>query len=271
MYKIGFIGAGNMGSALVMAAAKEIGGSNILIFDHNQSKMDKLVQDSGCVIAESEVQIAYESEYIVLAVKPNVIRNAASSIAPILAEHKATGIKHIVITIAAGVTIDTISQCIANAYPVIRLMPNTPVAIGKGTTLYTYSDEVPQDIIQEFLQIMSHAGSFEYIAETKFDITSSISGCAPAYVYMFIEALADGAVEVGVPRNLAIKLAAQTVMGSAAMVLESGKHPEQLKDDVCSPGGSTIAGVSALEANGFRYAAAQSIVKSTEKNCKLGK
>lgn len=271
MYKIGFIGAGNMGSALVTAASKEIGGSNILIFDHNQSKMDKLVQDSGCVIAESEVQIAYESEYIVLAVKPNVIRNAASSIAPILAEHKATGIKHIVITIAAGVTIDTISQCIANAYPVIRLMPNTPVAIGKGTTLYTYSDEVPQDIIQEFLQIMSHSGSFEYIAETKFDITSSISGCAPAYVYMFIEALADGAVEVGVPRNLAIKLAAQTVMGSAAMILESGKHPEQLKDDVCSPGGSTIAGVSALEANGFRYAAAQSIVKSTEKNCKLGK
>ncbi len=271
MYKIGFIGAGNMGSALVMAASREIGGSNILIFDHNQSKMDKLVHDSGCVIAESEAQVACESEYIVLAVKPNVIRSTAASIAPLLAEHKSNGIRHVVVTIAAGVTIETVSQSIANTYPVIRLMPNTPVAIGNGTTLYTYADDISEDTIQEFLQIMSHAGNFEHISEAKFDITSSISGCAPAYVYMFIEALADGAVEVGVPRNLAIKLAAQTVMGSAAMVLESGKHPEQLKDEVCSPGGSTIAGVSALEANGFRYAAAQSIVKSTEKNCKLGK
>ena len=271
MYKIGFIGAGNMGSALVMAAAREIGGCEILIYDHKQNKTDQLVQAVGCAVAADEAQIAQEAEYIVLAVKPNVIRNAAASIAPVLAEHKASGIKHSIVTIAAGVTIDTISQCIANACPVIRLMPNTPVAIGKGTILYTYDDGISEDILQEFLQIMSHAGSFEYIAETKFDITSSISGCAPAYVYMFIEALADGAVEVGVPRNHAIKLAAQTVMGSAAMVLESGKHPEQLKDDVCSPGGSTIAGVSALEANGFRFAAAQSIVKSTEKNCKLGK
>ena len=112
---------------------------------------------------------------------------------------------------------------------------------------------------------------FEKLPESQIDITSSINGCAPAYVYMFIEALADGAVQVGVPRDRAIRLAAQTVLGSAAMVLETGKHPDQLKDDVCSPGGSTIVGVSALEENNFRYAAAQSIVKSTEKNCSLGK
>ena len=271
MYKIGFIGAGNMGSALAIAASKTVGNGQIIITDHNNSKLTSLESQIACVIAKDEMQIVTEAKYIFLAVKPNVIREVARKIAPVLKKNAAANINQIIVTIAAGVSIDSIADCIGHACPILRLMPNTPVAIGKGTTLLAYHNDVEQEIVEEFLNMMSNAGHFETIPEGKIDITSSINGCAPAYAYMFIEALADGAVQVGVPRAQAIRLAAQTVLGSAAMILETGKHPDQLKDEVCSPGGSTIVGVEALEANNFRYAAAQSIVKSTEKNCGLGK
>lgn len=266
MYKTGFIGAGNMGSALAAAAARTIGGENILVCDHNADKPEKLSAATGCRIADSAVRVAKECEYIFLAVKPNVIKKVAAEIAPEL-----SGGDHVIVTMAAGVAISSIEESIGFKLPVIRIMPNTPVAIGKGTTLVTFNNSVSEGIFSEFLEIMKDSGSFEKIPEEKFDITTAISGCTPAYVYMFIEALADGAVEVGVPRAQAIKLAAQTVLGSAAMVLESREHPDKLKDNVCSPGGSTIAGVSALEERGFRHAAAQAIVKATEKNLNLGK
>ncbi|MCF0230479.1 MAG: pyrroline-5-carboxylate reductase, partial [Parasporobacterium sp.] len=182
-----------------------------------------------------------------------------------------TNIRHIIVTIAAGVPSETVRKFIDNAAPVIRLMPNTPAAVGKGTALITYGDDICPEDAEEFLSILKESGTFEYVKESDFDITSSISGCSPAYAYMFIEAMADGAVSVGVPRDKAIRLAAGAVAGACEMILKTGKHPEQLKDEVCSPGGSTIAGVEALEKNGFRYAAAQSIIKSTEKNCSLGK
>ena len=268
MYKIGFIGAGNMGSALAAAAARSIGGEQICVIDHNLEKEQQLADALQVQIARSMEELAENSEYLVLAVKPGVMQQTAQAIAPALQGAAQT---HVIVTIAAGVPIASIRQWTGSSCPILRLMPNTPVAIGKGTTLLTCSEDTPEQTVRNFLEIMKEAGSFERIAESKMDITSSINGCTPAYAYMFIEALADGAVQAGVPRSMALRLAAQTVSGAASMILETGKHPDQLKDEVCSPGGSTIVGVETLEAHGFRYAVAQSIVTSTEKNCSLGK
>lgn len=267
MHKIGFIGSGNMGGALIVAACNTIGSENVIITDYDLNKAKELAAKVGCDVAESNEQIIHESEYFMFAVKPNVIREVARGIAPALREDVDKGIKHVAITIAAGIAIDTLKECIEDLVPIIRIMPNTPAAVGEGMILLTGAEEY----FEEFKSIMEKAGLFEITPEKNFDITTSISGCTPAYAYMFISALADGACQVGVPRAQAIRLAAQAVLGSAKMVLETGEHPDQLKDNVCSPGGSTIVGVTALEENGFRYAAAQSIIKSTEKNLNLGK
>ena len=266
MYKIGFIGAGNMGSALAIAAGKTLGGENVLIYDSDKAKCESLAAAYGFKIARSAQEIAKECIFTLLAVKPNVIRGVASSVKDILKEGG-----RCVVTIAAGVAISSIKEAIDNVCPVIRIMPNTPVAVGKGTILINWGEDVPDETADEFLKIMAAAGSFEKMPENLFDITTGINGCAPAYVYIFIEAMADGAVQMGLPRDKAVRLAAQTVLGSAAMVLETGEHPEKLKDNVCSTGGSTIAGVAALEENGFRHAAAQAVVKAAEKNLSLGK
>lgn len=266
MYKIGFIGAGNMGSALAIAAGKNLGGENVLIYDMDQAKCENLHNRYGFAIAKDANEAAKEADFTVLAVKPHLIRGVAAGIKE---ELKSAG--KCVVTIAAGVEINAIKEAIGNACPVIRIMPNTPVAVGKGTILINWGDDVPNETAADFLDIMKEAGSFEKMPESLFDITTAVNGCAPAYTYMFIEAMADGAVSMGLPRDTAIRLAAQTVLGSAAMVLESGEHPDKLKDNVCSPGGSTIAGVLALEENGFRNAAAQAVIKAAQKNLKLGK
>lgn len=270
MYKIGFIGAGNMGGALITAACRSIDADKVLITDPDTAKVQKLVQETGCQAAADSCELSRSAEYIVLAVKPHLIRTVASGIADILRSDAAAGISHIVVTIAAGVEIRTIRECIGEDIPVIRIMPNTPVAVGEGMILIT-GDGKDDSRVLEFQSLLKEAGEFLYIPESSFDITTSISSCSPAYVYMFISAMADGAVQVGVPRDQAIRLAAKTVAGSAQMVLKTGIHPDQLKDNVCSPGGSTIAGVNALEENRFRYAAAQAIIRSTEKNLELGK
>lgn len=270
MYKIGFIGAGNMGGALIVAACKTIGPDQVIIADYDKDKALSLASETGCTTAENNREIAKNAEYIVLAVKPNIIRSVASDLRDVLQNDIAGGVPHVVVTIAAGVPIAAIREGIGDTVPVIRIMPNTPVQVGQGMILITGAGEEDEKV-REFQTIMKGAGDYLYIPETSFDITTSISSCSPAYVYMFISALADGAVQVGVPRAQAIRLAAKTVLGSAQMVLETGIHPDQLKDNVCSPGGSTIVGVTALEENRFRYAAAQAIIRSTAKNLKLGK
>lgn len=270
MYKIGFIGAGNMGGALITAACRSIGAEQVLITDHDIEKARHLAGQTGCRVAQTNEELAENAEYIVLAVKPNVIRDVAGRMAQTLSEAAGQGIRHVVVTIAAGVSIRTIRECIRDQAPVIRIMPNTPVQVGKGMILIT-TDAKEDGHVREFQDLLAEAGEFLYIPESSFDITTSIMSCSPAYTYMFISAMADGAVQVGVPRDQAIRLAAGTVLGSAQMVLETGIHPDQLKDHVCSPGGSTIVGVHALEQAGFRYACAQAIIDSTARNLELGK
>lgn len=275
MAKIGFIGTGNMGGALIAAACKGMDPSQVIITDYLPEKAAALAGQLGCGTAETNTALAKEAEYIVLAVKPDVIRNVAKEIAPVLKEAADQGKKKILVTIAAGVAIRTIWESTQVSLPVIRIMPNTPVLIGEGMILLSGSEEeavrVPDEIFAEFTEMMKEAGEFERIKESAIDRTTSVSSCSPAFVYMFIEALADGAVQVGVPRSQALRLAAKTVQGSAAMVLETGEHPGVLKDNVCSPGGSTIVGVTTLEECGFRNAVSQAVIRSTEKNLSLGK
>ena len=270
MLKIGFIGAGNMGGALAISAARALGGKEVMITDHHADKMEALQEKTGCVIAKDADDIAANCEYIVLGMKPDGIRKAARGVAPILRSDCEKGIRHIIVSIAAGVSTDAIRECIGDGIPVLRLMPNTPVAVGEGMILMTAND-TDFDELDKLRDVFSAAGELLYIPESKFDDFSSISGYTPAYAYMFIQSLADGAVKVGVPRKLATHLAAQTVLGSARMILETGEHPDKLKDDVCSPGGSTIEGVAALEEGAFRGTVAQAIVASAEKSKKLGK
>ena len=155
--------------------------------------------------------------------------------------------------------------------PVLRIMPNTCVAIGKGMTALCARTGVEESVIREVEEILSATGRVERISEGLMDQFSAVAGCGPAFVYPYIEALADGAVSTGLPRKQAMEYAAQMVMGAAAMVLESGRHPGQLKDEVCSPGGSTIAGVAELERGGLRAAAINAVQAAYEKSTKLGK
>ncbi|MBE6009578.1 MAG: pyrroline-5-carboxylate reductase [Lachnospiraceae bacterium] len=271
MYKIGFIGAGNMGGALIVAACKSIGAENVVINDYLPEKANELAQELGCHVAASNEELARSAEYIVLAVKPNVIRLVAGKIAPVLEEEAKNGKTHIVVTIAAGVKVAAIQECIGDDTTVLRIMPNTPAMVGKGMILLTGPSDIPEELFTRLEKMLAAAGDFERVNEGMIDSLTSVTSCAPAYIYMLIEAMADGAVQTGIPRDMAQRLAAKTVLGSAAMVTETGKHPGELKDAVCSPGGSTIVGVTALEECGFRNAVIQAIVRSAEKNKDLGK
>lgn len=261
--KIGFIGAGNMGSALARATAKS--GAQVYIYDKDEGKANELAANIGASFMIN-TEIAAECDYIFLAVKPNIIPFAMKEIGEALTKNK----NATVVSMAAGVSIDSIAKKEAKL-PVIRIMPNTPAAVGEGLILWCKNELVTDNALKGFLDALAPAGILEEIDEAKIDAASAISGCGPAFAYMFIDALADGGVESGLPRPLAQRLAAQTMLGAAKMVLVSGKHPAELKDAVCSPGGSTIEGVAALEKGSLRATAASAVRASYEKTLKLGK
>ena len=263
-YTLGFIGCGNMGGALVQAAAKSVDGSKIAVCDFDKAKVEKFEKTLGAVGTTAR-DIAENAKFIVLAVKPQVMESAIADFADILRERKDV----IVVTIAAGLSIGAIRSFIGTALPVIRIMPNTPVALGTGMILYTVSD-VDKSAEQEFLAAFAKAGVFDKIPEDKIDAGSALSGCGPAFVYAFAEALADGGVECGVPRDKAALYAAQTLLGAAEMLLEYG-HPADLKDAVCSPGGTTIAGIHALEKAGFRGATIEAVTAAYKRTLELKK
>ena len=214
----------------------------------------------------SSEEIAATCDRIFLAVKPQMMAGVLENLRPILQEKKP-----VLITMAAGLTMEKIARLAGGDIPVIRIMPNTPVAVGQGLTLYCANELVAGEILTDFLNDMAYSGMLDPVEEKLFDAAGTVSGCGPAYMYMFIEAMADGAVACGVPRAKAMQYAAATMMGAAKMVLETGRHPGQLKDEVCSPGGSTIAGVRALEEHAFRSAVMGCIMAATNRNGELGK
>ncbi len=264
-YLAGFIGAGNMGGALASAASKAVSSGNISVSDNDTQKANALAESIGA-ISTSNADIVKNAKYIFLGVKPQVLPSLFTEIAPIL---KNRSDEFILVTMAAGISIADIAGFSGSEYPTIRIMPNTPVSVGKGVILYTANDNVKDTA--EFLDILKYAGNLEEIPEKLIDAASCITGCGPAWIYMFIEALADGGVECGLPRKQAIEYACNTLIGSASLVLESGKHPGLLKDEVTSPGGTTIAGVHALEKKSFRGTVMDAVKAAYEKTINIKK
>ena len=264
MVTFGFIGTGNMGGALARAARKHLAGAEILLANRTPAKAEALAADLQCRTADNQTA-AREARYLFLGVKPQMMAGMLTEIAPVLAARQD---RFILVSMAAGLTMARIREMAGGNYPVIRIMPNTPSAIGEGMILYT-SDGVTEEELQSFLDTMSGAGRLAPLEERLIDAGSCVAGCGPAFVDLFIEALADGGVACGLPRALALEFAAQMTAGSARLVLQSGQHPGALKDAVCSPGGTTIQGVRALEEAGFRGAVMDAVIAAYEKNLDL--
>ena len=249
MAKIGFIGMGNMGFAILQGLLKLYRPEDLSFTDVNQERMETVKKQTGVDFVESNAECANQSRIVVLAVKPQyydaVLKNIKYAVKP----------EKIVISIAPGITIDSLVKKLGDGKRIVRAMPNTPALLGEGMTGVTYDRGLfTEEEEQEIRAFFQSFGRMEYVEERLMSAVVCASGSSPAYVYMFIEALADSAVRYGLPRDKAYEFAAQTVKGAAEMVLQTGKHPGELKDLVCSPAGTTIAGVAALEEYGFRNA-----------------
>ncbi len=260
---IGFIGCGNMGGALALAAT---GKGTLWLADLAEEKVAALAEKTGGMASTVEL-IAEFCDMIVLGVKPQGMAQLLKTLKPILQERFK---KPLLVSMAAGVTLEQLEGWLEESCPWIRIMPNTPAQIGKGMILYSVKNTTPQEE-NSFLDAFELAGELLSLEEKFIDAGSAVSGCGPAFVYLFIEAMADGGVACGLPRDLALKLAAGTVAGAGEMVLQTGIHPGALKDAVCSPGGSTIAGVAALEENAFRSAAIKAVDRAYKRTKELGR
>ncbi len=250
-----------MGGALAKAVSR-VSYADVRLYDKDTDKAKALAKEIAAdAVALKDVA---ECDYIFLGVKPNIISSVLGEISPLISE------RTVLISMAAGVAIEKIEAALGGEHAVIRIMPNTPVAYGKGMILYTTSGSVSEDMVDKFIDFMKFAGTLDRIPERLIDAGSAVSGCGPAFVYMFIEALADGGVAAGLPRDKAMQYAAETVIGAATVVLESGEHPGALKDAVCSPGGSTIEGVLTLESGGMRGVVSDAVIAAYKKTKKLG-
>jgi len=255
-----------MGGALIKAAAKSIDKNDIYVYDRAKEKADALGASLGVVSCDEE-KVIKEAKYIFLGVKPQVLECAIGEIKDTL---KARKDRFIIVSMAAGVKISKITAFFGFELPVIRIMPNTPVSVGEGMILYDANDLVTDAEKKEFSEILKRAGKLDNLPEALIDAGCALSGCGPAFVDLFIEALSDAGVKCGLPRDKALLYAAQTLLGSSKLAIETGAHPAVLKDAVCSPGGSTIAGVHALEENGFRGACMDAVCAAFERTKELG-
>ena len=262
--KIGFIGCGNMGGALARAAAK-CPLAELWLADHSEDKAKELAKEL-CATPKTNKEIAKGCDLVFLAVKPNVIERVTEDIRDELLESRPT-----IVTMAAGVKLSKLELILGRDYPLIRIMPNTPAAVGKGMITWCKNSSVSDEQAEKFIQALGAAGRLDMIPEVLIDAASAIAGCGPAFVYMFADALADGGVACGLPRDKALSYAIETIIGAGEMMKATGKHPEKLKDEVCSPGGSTIEGVLALEEGAFRSTSAGAVIAAYEKTKLLGK
>ena len=276
MKSIGFIGTGNMGSALAKAVAAKGAdafrgeGVSILLANRTPAKAEALAKEAGGTVCGNK-DAAAAADYLFLGVKPQMMADMLNEIAPVLQERQNSGSRFTLVTMAAGLTMQRIAEMAGCSCPVIRIMPNTPAAIGKGVILLSRNELVSDEEMADFKDLLSESGILGEIPERLIDAGSAVSGCGPAFVYMFIEALADGGVACGLPRADAYRYAAQMVAGSAEMVLHSlpDTHPGALKDAVCSPGGTTIQGVRTLEESSFRGAVMDAVIAAYEKTLAL--
>ena len=266
METIGFLGCGNMGGAIARAVCKAADPKKVYLANRTTAKAQALAKELGCKVA-TNAEVAAECDLIFLAVKPQMME---ALLAPLKFSLDERPSRFVLCSMAAGLSIARIQEMAGEDFPVIRIMPNTPASVGEGMIQYC-SDDVEPEKMAEWLAAMAPAGRLDAVPEGMMDAASAVSGCGPAWAYQFIEALADGGVAAGLPRAKAQEYAAQMLLGSARMVLETGKHPGELKDAVCSPGGSTIQGVRLLEERAFRGAVTDAVLAAFEKTKDLGK
>ena len=256
-----------MGGALAKALARTVSGDQILLADRSRERASALASELGCCSGTNE-EAAAACRYILLGVKPQMMGEMLAGIASVLAGRQD---RFVLVTMAAGLTLDTVSGMAGGTYPMIRIMPNMPASVGQGMILYCPNALVREEETERFVGAMSGAGRLDRLDEGLIDAGCALSGCGPAFVFQMIEAMADGGVYCGLPRTKAMLYAAQTVLGAAQQLLDSGRHPGELKDAVCSPAGSTIAGVRRLEQSGFRGAATDAVIAAYDKTKELGK
>ena len=255
MAKIGFIGMGNMGTAILLGALKEFSKEELIFSAKTPETKRRIYDRTGVEYTDSNAECANRCKYLILAVKPQFYEEVIKGIRYMLPP------AHVITSLAPGRTIEQLKRNLGSDKRIVRVMPNTPAMIGEGMSGISCNKEELSEIeIQTLEKIFKACGRAEFIDERLMDAAVCASGSSPAFVYMFIEALADSAVRYGMPRKQAYVFAAQAVRGAASMVLEMGEHPAALKDSVCSPAGTTIAGVAALEEYGMRSA----VLKASE-------
>jgi len=274
--KIACIGSGNMGFALMKGIADLVRPGNAKMnigftdVDAEKAKAAAVALKAG--VFNSNTDASEKADFIFLAVKPQTLSGVLAEIAPVI--QKRLPAPPLLVSMAAGWTIEKIQAIVAynttSKIPVARIMPNTPALISKGMIALAVSPEVSGEKADALEKMLKGAGAVDRISENYFNAVTGLSGSGPAFAFLFIEALADGGVLAGLPRDKALRYAAQTALGSSAMVLEAGKHPGELKDMVASPGGTTIAGVAALESSGFRSATIQAVQAAWKRAEELG-
>lgn len=245
--RLGFIGAGNMAQAIIGGVLESglIAKNNIIASAATQDTINRIQKKFGIITTLDNKKVA-EADIIVLAVKPVYCQEVIEEI------RKNINSKQIIVSIAAGKTMNWLEEAFGGKKKIIRTMPNTPALVGEGITAVCPNENITEDDLKEVCDILESFGKAEIIKESLMDAVIAVSGSSPAYVFMFIEAMADAAVAEGMPRVQAYQFAAQSVLGSAKMVLDTKKHPGELKDMVCSPAGTTIEAVRVLEETGFR-------------------
>ena len=263
--KIGFIGLGNMAKAMIggMLAKEIVKKEDIIGSAKSQESCDKVASQFGVETTRDNAQVATKADILFLAIKPQFFAEVIGQI------RKEVSKDTLIVSIAAGKTIDFIEKEFKQELKIIRCMPNTPALVGEGCTGVCRNERVSDEEMNQVMKLLTSFGIASEVPERLMDVVVGVSGSSPAYVFLFIEAMADEAVAQGMPRKQAYQFAAQSVLGSAKMVLETGKHPGELKDMVCSPGGTTIQAVRVLEEKGMRSAVMEAMDACIEKSKKL--
>ncbi len=260
--RIGFIGCGNMGSSMVEGLIKSefLKADDIIISTRTETSANNLGKQFKVMTTLDSKIVAREAEIIILAVKPLMYKGVIDEIKAEITDDK------LIITIAAGITISNMEEWIGDSAKIIRTMPNTPALVGQAMSAICPNKNISKEELDYCFKIFESFGECAQLEEKDFHGFIALAGSSPAYVFMFIEAMADGAVKLGIPRAKAYRMAAQSVLGSAKMILDTGRHPGELKDMVCSPGGTTIDAVVELEKLGFRNSVIQAMNKCAEKS-----
>ena len=263
--RLGMIGTGKMGSALIRGFIKAgvLSPNDIIVSDVNRNLSGQLKKESGIEVAADNIVVAQSAGIILLALKPDKIRPALLEIRGVLNK------EHLIVSIAAGVSLKTIEETVGTDCRVIRVMPNTPCLVRAGAAVFSPGQAATHEDRKDVQALFEAVGMALELPEKYLDAVTGLSGSGPAFVFMLIEAMADGGVKEGLPKTVAMQLAAQTVLGAARMVQETGKHPSELKDQVASPGGTTVAGITVLEQKGLRAIFIEAIEAAVQRSIEL--